>query len=193
MSSGSWNNTDGLGLFFGTSKATPETGGEFSMPGEWRVAEVDLNLGNLGTSTANATTPVIVSQTYLFPAGQGIQIDKLEVENETVTTPTTATLSIGLVQDDRTTAASAGGATSFLAAFSLTTAGFTTAGSINTFTAGTASAGTLIGTYNTQWNTNTSGTNSAGGYITANLGAASSATGLVRVRIFYHGVGTITN
>ena len=66
MSSGSWTNSDSLYLQFGTSKATPEIAGEFSMPGQFRVAELDLNLGTLGTSSANATTPVVVSNIYFF-------------------------------------------------------------------------------------------------------------------------------
>lgn len=193
MSSGSWTNNDGLYLQFGTTKATAETGGDYTMWGPYRVAEVDLNLGLLTSSSLAATTPTVISNTLFFSEGQGIQIDKVELENETITTPTTAAISIGLVQGGRASSdvPSTGGATSFVNGYSLTTAGFTTAGALVTFTAGTASGGSLIGVYNTQWNTNTSGTDSVGGYITANLGAATSATGLVRCRIYYHGVGTI--
>lgn len=191
MSSGSWTNSDGLYLQFGTTKATVETGGEFRMPGANRVLEVDINLANLTTSSANATTPVVISNTAFFPAGQNIQIERCELLCVNGTT-TTCNLSLGLVQDDRTTIPSTGGQTAFVNA--VTSSTISTAGDIISFTAGTASAGGLIGNYEVQWNTNaqTSGSsNSVGGYLTANLGSATSGVGLYRARIFYHGVGTI--
>lgn len=188
MSSGSWTNSDGLYLQFGTAKATAETGGDFLAYGSNRIAEVVVNVGTLSSSVATASTPV--SNTLFFPQGQNLFIEKVEVVTEVALSATSGAISVGLVQDDRTTVPT-NGATAFVAA--ATTTNFTTAGEIVTFTGGSASAGALIGTYNTSWNSNTSGTNSVGGYVTAFMSGTSSATGQLRVRIYYHGVGTITS
>lgn len=187
MSSGSWTNSDGLYLQFGTAKATAETGGDYLMYGTNRIAEVTVNLGTLSTAVATSSSPV--SNTLFFPQGQNLFIEKVELVTEIAASATGNALNIGLVQDDRTTVPT-GGASAFVAA--ITSTAMTTAGSIVTYTAGTASGGGYIGNYNSQWNTNTSGTNSVGGYVTAYLSGTSTATGQVKVRIYYHGVGTIT-
>ena len=187
MSSGSWTNSDGLYLQYGTTKATAEVGGDYLAYGQLRVAEVLVNVGTMSSAAATSSTPI--SNTLFFPQGQNLFIEKVDVVTEVATSATSGAISIGLVQDDRTTVPT-NGATAFVAA--ATSTAFTTAGTIVTYTAGTASAGALIGTYNSQWNTNTSGTNSVGGYITAYQSGTSSATGQLRVRIYYHGVGTIT-
>lgn len=188
MSSGSWTNSDGLYLQFGTSKATAEVGGDYLSYGANRIAEVTVNLATLSTAVATSSSPV--SNTLFFPQGQNLYVEKVEVVTEVAFSATGNALSIGLVQDDRTTVPT-NGATAFVAAATATV--YTTAGTIVTYTGGTASAGALIGTYNTSWNSNTSGTNSVGGYVTAYLSGTSTATGQVKVRIYYHGVGTITS
>ncbi len=187
MSSGSWTNSDGLYLQFGTSKATAEVGGDFLAYGANRIAEVLINVGTISTAVATTITPV--SNTLFFPQGQNLYIEKVELITEVAMSATANALNVGLVQDDRVTVPT-GGASAFVSAITSTT--MTTAGTILTLTAGTAGAGGFIGTYNTQWNTNTSGTNSVGGYVTAYLSGTSSATGQIRCRIYYHGVGTIT-
>lgn len=187
MSSGSWTNSDGLYLQFGTSKATAEVGGDYLAYGANRVAEVTVNIGSLSSGVATTITPV--SNTLFFPQGQNLFIEKVEVVTEVATSATSGAINVGLVQDDRSTVPT-GGASAFVAA--ATSTAFTTAGTIVTYTAGTASSGGFIGNYNSAWNTNTSGTNSVGGYVTAYLSGTSSATGQLKVRIYYHGVGTIT-
>jgi len=187
MSSGSWTNSDGLYLQFGTAKATAEVGGEFLMYGPNRIAEVLINVGTMSTAAATASSPI--SNTLFFPEGQNLFIEKVEVVTEVATSATSGALNIGLVQDDRTTVPT-GGASAFVAA--ATTTAFTTAGTIVSYSVGSNSVGGFVGTYNSQWNTNTSGTNSVGGYVTAYQSGTSSATGQLRVRIYYHGVGTIT-
>jgi hypothetical protein len=186
MSSGSWTNNDGLYLQFGTSKATAETFGDYQVAGQTRMVEGVINLANLTTS--NATT--IVSNTLFFPQGQNLFIEKVElIAEQPMSTTGAPTFTVGLIQDDRATVGTGGGATAFVAA--ITSNSLSATGTIVSLSAGSASAGSYIGDYNTQWNTNTSGTNSVGGYITATLGTT-TATGLIRIRVFYHGVGTIT-
>jgi len=181
MSSGSWTNSDGLYLQFGTTKAVPEVGGDYVMYGPNRIAEVTFNLSSLTTSAST-----IVSNTLFFPGGLNNFIEKVEVITEVASTTNTA-LSIGLVQDDRTSSVS--GSTAFVNGIST---GMTTAGNIASLSVGSTYVGGLVGSYNTSYNTNTSGSNSAGGYISAILGT-STATGTIRCRIYYHGVGTISN
>jgi len=187
MSSGSWTNSDGLYLQFGTSKATAETWGDYQQPGGNRVIEGIINMGTVSTAAATVSTPV--SNTLFFPQGQNLFIEKVEIVAEVATSATSGSISVGLVQDDRSTVPT-GGASAFISA--VTTTAFTTAGTIVTYSVGTAGVGGFVGTYNSQWNTNTSGTNSVGGYITAYQSGTSSATGQLRMRIYYHGVGTIT-
>lgn len=187
MSSGNWTNNDGLFLQFGTAKATAEIAGDYQAPGSPnRIVEARINLANLTTSAT------IISNTYFFPAGQGIFVEKVEVEPEIAAGTTTGTLSVGLIQNDRATTDSTFGATAFVKAL---TAGPTlaTAGLLTTLTANSTGAGSMIGSYSAQYNTNniTSGSiNSVGGYLTATLGTTLT-TGQVLIRIHYHGVGTI--
>jgi hypothetical protein len=187
MSSGTWLNTDGLFLQFGTAKATPETGGEYRMPGANRVIDVVINLANLPAFG----TAGIVSYTEFFPAGQNIYIEAVEVVAEVaMSTASSPTLSVGIIQGDQSTVPS-NGATAFVKTAAAST--LDTAGKRLYLTNGVAGAGDYVGRYNSQYNTNalTSGSsNSAGAYITATLGTA-NATGTIRVRIFYHGVSTI--
>lgn len=192
MSSGSWTNSDGLYLQFGTTKATAETAGDYKMPGSNRLIELDINLANLTSSSLAATTPTVISNTLFFPEGQGTFIEKVELLNVTPGSTTAIALSVGLVQGDRTTVPTTGGATSFINAFSLTGSTISAQGNLVTFTVGSSGAGSLIGSSSVQWNTNTTlQSNSVGGYLTANMGTITTATGTYRMRVFYHGVGTI--
>lgn len=193
MSSGSWTNSDGLYLQFGTAKSTAEVAGEFHMPGPHRIIEIALPLASVSSSAGAATTPYVASNTVFFPAGQNIIVDKVELENENITSTTPFNLSIGLVQGDRTTVPTTGGATAFVNGISNSTLN-ASSGTILTLTGGSAGAGGLIGLYATQWNTNSltsNSVNSVGGYVTAQYGSATTGTGTVRCRIFYHGVGAI--
>jgi len=192
MSSGSWTNSDGLYLQFGTAKAAAETGGDYMSYGSNRVIEVDINLANLTSSSLAATTPTVISNTLFFPEGQNLFIEKVELLNVTPGSTTAIALSMGLVQGDRTTVPTTGGATSFINGFSLTGATISAQGNLVTMTVGSSGAGSLIGTSSAQWNTNTTlGSNSVGGYLTANMGTITTATGTYRARIYVHGVGTI--
>jgi hypothetical protein len=182
-----WTNADGLFLQFGTDKASQEVAGEFQAKGTPnRIAEVLIDL-----SLLNTTAAVIVSNTTFFPAGQNIYIEYVEAIAEVgMSTSSSPTLSVGLVQDDRTTVPTNGG-TAFINAAAAST--LDTAGKKVTYVNGTSGAGGYIGVFGTQWNTNTptgGGTNTTGGYITAKLGTA-TATGKIRVRIHYHGTGSI--
>jgi len=174
MSSGTWMNKDGLYLEFGTTKPTVEAAGEYRSPGTNRIIEVVFDLAGLSTSAA---APTIIANTTRFPGGI-VQVEEVQIFVETVPTGTGA-LSIGLMQDDRVTVIDAA---AFVSAAALTT--FDAIGEWQSLHVGSAGAGTLIGVKPT--------TALNAGYITAFTGAAGYTTGRLRVRIFYHGYGSIT-
>lgn len=173
MVSGNWLNSDNLYLQYGTSKATAETAGEFRSGGENRVFEFLLDLTTL-TATA-----AIQSNTALFPSGTGIFIESVSATVETGAASGT-TFSVGLMQLDRTTIP-ANYSTAFINAE--ITAAMDTAGKKVTYINGTSKAGGLIGS--------TAAAATGPYYVTA-LSSGTYTTGKIRVRINYHGIGTIS-
>lgn len=175
-----WTNKDGLFLQFGTDQTTPELAGEFALPGyPERIVEVQINLASLVT-----TGPTILSNNLIFPApptGQ-LFISKAELIVETAAASSgTGTLNVGLIQMDRSTVPS-----NYDHAFiaTETTAHMTPAGNTITYNGGGSQTGILIGTQPA---------NATGPYyLTAQAGTAVFQSGVVRVRIYYRGVGTIT-
>jgi hypothetical protein len=171
-----WTNKDGLFIQYGTDQTTVETAGEYALPGAPnRIVEVLINLTTL-TSTA-----AIQSNNVIFPApptGQ-LFIEKVELVVETASAGGTS-FSVGLIQMDRATIP-----TNYSTAFvnALINASTNTAGDSITMTAGSTSAGGLIGTQPA---------NATGPYYITALASGTYTGGSVRVRIYYHGIGTIT-
>ena len=133
-----WLNKDGLFIQFGTDKTATEQAGEFLSYGQNRIVEVRIDLTTL-TSTA-----AIQSNTTFFPSpptGQ-LYIEKVELTVETGSVGGTS-FSMGLIQHDRSTIPS-NYSTAFVNA--LVQASTATAGTGLTLTAGSTSAGGLIGT-----------------------------------------------
>ncbi len=175
MSTGNWLNNDNLYLEFGTTKAVVEPAGEFKQYGDNRVVEVLIDLTTL-TSTA-----AIQSNTLFFPSGtSNIFIEKVQMVTEVAAASGTS-FSVGLIQDDRSTIPT-NYSTAFINAEVL--ANCDALGEAITYTAGTTHAGGLIGSA-------PSATTGPGYYITA-LSSGTFTLGKVRVRIFYHGIGTIS-
>lgn len=172
-----WLNNDNLFIQYGSDKTAVETGGEYRSQGQTRVLEVLIDLTTL-TSTA-----AIQSNTTFFGPGLSNSntwfIEAVEVDAETAALGGTS-FSVGFIQLDRATIP-ANYSTALVNA--MTNAAMTPAGTRLTLTAGSAFAGGLIG----------SAPAAATGpyYITA-LAAGTFTTGKVRVRIQYHGIGTIT-
>lgn len=169
-----WTNKDNLFIQFGTDKAIVETAGEYPTIGNNRVIEVLIDLTTL-TSTA-----AIQSNTEIFPSGAGMYIEKVEVTAE-VGAATGTSFSVGLIQMDRTTIPSNYSTALINAEVTATVA---TAGMAQTYFQNTAHAGGLIGSFPA----------SATGpyYLTALSAGSAFTTGKMRVRVYYHGVGTIT-
>lgn len=201
MSQGSWLNSDGLLLQYGTQKANPEQGGDYLAYGQTRVMEVLVDLTSLSTS------PQVQSTNLFFPAGYNIFVEKVELDVDvasaggtsfsvglgyfsgstysTITTHSESSTSSGYSTNTNTASlpgVTAISSTAFVNA--LVNASTDTAGDLIELSAGSTSAGGYIGT--------TSTTTSEPNYITA-LASGTYTAGLVRVRIFYRGIGTILN
>lgn len=168
---GTWLNNDGLYLKFGPTKTTPAAAGDYLSYGETR--DIEITISDLTTLT---TTAAIIDDNTWVPAN--VIIESVQVFADTAATSGgSATLSIGLMQNDRTTTVSD---TAFVAALAF--ASFDAAGETTLLTTGVTGAGTKVGT--------TVGTTT--GYITAKYGTAAFTAGAVRIRIRYRGFGTIT-
>lgn len=154
---GTWMNPDGLYKKFGTTKAVPNTGGEYKTLGELREIELRVDLGGM------TTTPTILNDEIFYPVG--MQLQEVEVYVETVGVPNTATLvNIGLVGTDRTTVISA---TYFV---SSPVADHTPKGKKTVYTSG---AGVTT-------------PNVVPGYITAAAVTGTYTSGVLKVRIRYY-------
>lgn len=174
-----WTNGDGLFIQYGTDQTTSEVAGEFALPGAPnRIVEFTISLSTLSTSTAS-----IISNNLIFPAppsGQ-LYIEKVEMVVETVAGSSgSGTLNVGLIQMDRATVPSNYGH----ALINTETTAHMTAGTIITYLEGVGQAGTLIGS---------APANATGPYyLTAQAGTAVFQSGFIRIRVYYHGIGTIT-
>lgn len=196
MSSGNWFNKDNLPLQFGTSKANSENWGDYVTYGGNRICEGLIDLTTLTTAAPATFSVAIQSLTTLFgPAGgtSGANsntwfIEKVELVVETAaTTSSSATLKVGLVQNDMATVPSNYDHALINAE---TTAAMATVGDIQVYVgadsvpAGSTHGGTLIGS--------TPAAATGPYFITAQTGTGTFTAGKVRVRIYYRGIGTIT-
>ena len=167
-----WMNNDGLYLKYGTTKAVPNTGGDYVSYGNNREAEFTLNLTNLGSTSA------IQNDTFFFPANTFIEEVQIVAETP-ATSGGSATLSVGLYKSDRSTALSE---TALVSALALTA--IDGQGEKTVLTLGSTGAGAYVGT--------NTGTDTGGYYISAKYGTAAFTAGVIKLRVKYHMTGTIT-
>lgn len=174
MAGGNWMNNDGLYVQYGTTKAVPTTMGDYLSYGETREIEFTVTLAN---TAAGATT--ILGNTTFVPTG--VFIEQVEMDVETAAAGGTS-FSIGTMRADRTTTGSGGTAAgSFITGEVLATV--TPAGKKVVYTAGVSAAGTAIGT--------TTAYTDGFAYITlTNVGTFTN--GVMKIRVKYRGIGTIT-
>lgn len=204
MSTGSWLNGDNLLLQYGTQKANPEQGGDYlSYTGD-RISEVLIDLTSLSTSAAQ-----VQSLTTFFPAGYNVFIDKVEVIADVAATGSGNTVAVGLgyfsgstyatITSHSETSTSGGVATqtnlaSLPGVSNISTTAFvngitTTAMQAGYLTTITAGGGSFTGAYVGSQSTSTTHPN----YITAQAVTGTFSAGLIRVRIYWRGYGTIIN
>jgi len=160
-----WLDPDGRYLKYGTEKAVPTTGGDFSQPGAFRDLEYTVDLTKL------TTTPLIQADTSWV--GTGVFVESVQLDVEVAAVGGTS-FSVGLIGNDRSTVASNTGFVNAMVIASLTQ------GAQITLAGGSTSAGGYVGT-----------TTPSTGYVTA-LAAGTFSAGRVKVRIRYRGYGTIT-
>lgn len=158
-----WYNSDGLYVKFGTEQATASDAGEYRTNGPQRLIELSID-----TMTGLTTTGVIQDDVTVLPAGA--RIEKVEVVTKTAATSAgAATLDIGIIDTDRSTAIDDDGLVAALALTSIDAAGETTE-----LTKGSTGAGALIGT-----------TLAANGLLVASYNTAAYTAGAVKVRIYF--------
>lgn len=158
-----WYNGDGLYIKYGTEQGTAGKAGEYTTDGPQRM--IELEISDLTTLT---TTGVIQNDTVVLP--KNARIEKVEVITTTaVTSGGSATLDIGLIRTDRSTAYDDDG---LVAALAL--ASFNSAGETATLTTGVTSAGALVGT-----------TLANNGYLVASYNTAAFTAGAIKVRIYF--------
>lgn len=191
MVTGNWLNNDNLWIKYGTSLATPTTTAEYNVKGQERVIETLIDLTTLTTTAPSASnTAAFLGDTTFFGStvSSSIIISRVELTVETAaTTSSSATLKVGLCQNDRATVPSNYDHAIINAE---TQANMATVGDTlvyvgsDSIPAGSTHGGTLIGSSPTAA--------TAPYYLTAQTGTGTFTAGKVRVRIFYHGIGTIT-
>lgn len=166
-----WTNNDGMYIKYGPKKAVTDTGGQYKSYGGNRIDEVFITLSTL-TATA-----AIQSDTLFFPSGSGVFIEKVEAVVEADAAGGTS-ISVGLIQKDRSTIPS-----NYSTAFINAETALTDAGDSITYNEDTSNAGGLIGSFPAS---------ATGPYYISALANGTWTTGKVRVRIYWHGVGTIS-
>lgn len=144
---GIWINNDGLRVKLGVDEAKVSRGGEIGEEGSYRQIEQNVKLVNL------TTTGVI--QNFGITLAKGVIVDSVEVVSEVAATGTGATLDIGLIRQDFTTAYDDDGLVAAQVLSTLSTAGTSTVSSVGTTYAGAllgvplANTGYLVFSYNT--------------------------------------------
>lgn len=172
MTAGNWLDGDGLFRQYGTAKAVPTTMGDYLSYGDTREIEFTILMSSLTTS------PQVMGNTTIFGSAS-IFIESVQTDVD-VTTAGGTSLSVGLLNLDRSTVISN---TSFLSAAPI--ADHTTAGQRKDYTVGVTGVGAYVGTVQTAFA-------SGGAYISALAAGTYTGLGAVKVRIRYRGYGTIT-
>ena len=165
-----WTNSDGLFIKFAKEEGQVVKGGTYSTLGPLKCTEVKIDLTDLA---AIDTTYIMGSdhnnRGIVIPSGA--RIEKVEVVAETAATSGgAATLDIGLVRLDRTTAIDLDGVVAALALASINADG-----ELNTLSVGVTSAGALVGT-----------TTANAGILVAEVNTAVYTAGKVAVRVYWY-------
>lgn len=189
MSIGSWYDNDGLLRQYGAQKANPTTAGDYLAYGNAREIELTINLANL-TTTSN-----LAALTTFVPSGTQVFIESVAIDTEVgmVVSSGATAFSVGLGYIVYPATYSTVGNASLPAITSISDTAFvngalnatvTTPGQYQMLTAGSTGAGAYIGSQST--------TTTQANYITAKSVGGTYSAGVIKVRIRYRGIGTIT-
>lgn len=174
---GTWQNADGLWIRLGPDEADNASGGQYNDAAGLNEIEFDLAFNDF-----NNTTPAVPRTTDSFGVAipSGARIEEIEFVVRTAFTVSagtvgSGTLSVGLVQNNRTTELDFDGLTT--ASATGTALGLGTAGTKTVIRVGSTGAGALLGTTLSQ----------QGVICAANTthGTNTYNAGLVRVRVRY--------
>lgn len=158
----SWYNNDGLYIKYGKAKGTPAKAGEYVTNGPLRMVEVEIRLPTLVTGST------ILDDTVVIPKNAFIERVQIAVD-VAATSGGAATLNIGLIRTDRSTALDADG---LVVAAAL--ASINAIGNVVEYTQGSTAHGALIGTVL-----------SNNGYLVADYDTAVYTAGFLKARVFY--------
>lgn len=161
-----WLNGDNLYRKYGTEQATVQKGGEYRFDGPEHMIEIKLDLTTL------TETETIQADTIFFP--KGARISKVDVVTHTAAATGTA-IDVGFIRSsDRSTEIDYDGLVA-----ALVTASMNVPGETVRLTAGTTSAGAMVGTTTATYV----------GHISASRTSATAFTaGVVYIRIYYYAV-----
>lgn len=168
---GSWLNSDGLYIEYGPDEVTVVDGGEYKAFGALHEVEIEIDLTDLATATET-----ILSDTITIPNGARIEKVVLVVETAAGSTGS-ATLDIGLIDQDRTTELDYNGFVAALAVAEMSDAGAVIEfiNGADSTPAGESGDGALVGT-----------TLSNTGLITAGAGTEVFNAGRLKCRIYWY-------
>lgn len=166
MAQAAYKNADGMWVRPGPVEAVSAKYGEFTTFGQTRVFEQKIDFSDFA---AFDTAKVLVNETSI-PAGA--RIERVEVSVEKAFVGATATLSLGLVQEDRTTLTGLS-ATGLAAAITVATL---VQGAILDLKVGASFVGALTGVLAPL---------AVNGLLTATVGTADFTAGIAKVRVFY--------
>lgn len=161
-----WTNDDGLPVRFGTLEATAVKYGEYNVLGAQHVSEHKLEFGDM----AAFGTTTIVSNEVFIP--KNARIEKVQISVEKAFVGATATLTLGLIQEDRSTLTglSATGLVNAVAVASLVQ------GAVLDLVVGSTGVGALVGVLAPQ---------TVNGLLTTLAGTATFTAGIAKIRVFY--------
>lgn len=164
-------NADGLFQRYGTNEAQVRRGGQYAgmSDGGSHVAEVIVDLVAVSTAAAHGSgNQVIVADNLYIP--NGALLEKVELTVMEVSAGATATIDVGLVDQDRSTEID------FDGLIVAGTTGWHTAaiGTTVTYSQGSTEHGALLGTVLT----NT-------GLLTVEIDTADFTAGVIKLRLFY--------
>lgn len=166
-----WMNNDGLYIRFGSNEATAGRAGEYNVGGPLHWVEATVNLVDLPTATE-----LILSDTVTIPNGS--RIEKVTISVQTAATSGgSATLDIGLIDQDRVTELDYNGFVADLALADMSDLGalIEFMNGADSTPAGETTDGALVGT--TLTNT---------GYLTASASTAVFTAGVIVVRVYFY-------
>lgn len=161
-----WTNADGLPVRLGTTEADAVKGGEYTTLGAERVYEQVIDYTDLA---AYGTATVLANEVSI---PKGAHIERVIVSVETAfTSGGSATLSLGLIQKDRSTTTGLGG-TVLVATEAVATL---VKGAVLEYKVGVSNVGAAVGGDNL----------TVDGLFTATAGTANFTAGRAKVRVLY--------